>query len=74
MLSKCSNPTCSTPFPYLHEGGRLFLLEYDSEQSASASSRVFLAVRALLVCDDPASVGADEAVVSSNPSADPRCP
>lgn len=38
MLSKCSNPTCSTPFRYLHEG-RLFLLEYDSEHSASTSSR-----------------------------------
>lgn len=38
MLSKCSNPTCSTPFLYLHEG-RLFLLECDSEHSASTSSR-----------------------------------
>lgn len=38
MLSKCSNPTCSTPFRYLHEG-RLFLLECDSEHSASTSLR-----------------------------------
>ena len=38
MLSKCSNPTCFTPFLYLHEG-RLFLLECDSEHSASTSSR-----------------------------------
>jgi hypothetical protein len=37
MLSKCSNPTCSTPFLYLHEG-RLFLLECDLEHSASISS------------------------------------
>ena len=38
MLSKCSNPTRSTPFRYLHEG-RLFLLEWDSKFSASTSSR-----------------------------------
>jgi len=38
MLSKCSNPTCSTPFRYLHEGS-LFLLECDLEHSASTSSR-----------------------------------
>ena len=38
MLSKYSNPTCSTRFRYLHEG-RLFLLECGSEHSASTSSR-----------------------------------
>jgi len=26
MLAKCANPTCSTPFLYLHEG-KLFRLE-----------------------------------------------
>jgi hypothetical protein len=38
MLSKCSNSSCSTPFRYLHQG-TLFLLECDSEHSASTSSR-----------------------------------
>ena len=30
MLSKCANPSCSTPFLYLHEG-KLFRFEIESE-------------------------------------------
>ena len=72
MLSKCSNPTCSTPFLYLHEG-RLFLLECDSEYSASTSSRG----EYFWLCERCSSVmtlrlGEDETVVTV-PIPDPIC-